>query len=698
MKVPDDDYRAFRRVVKELEKDGAIIRLRNSRYAPVRSRNLITGRLSLTSAGFGFVSDEGSDLEVFIPATSLGSAYHTDRVLVKVTDRGGRRAQPEGEITKVLERGLTEWVGTFHRKGRFCYVEPNDSRFGSVITIPPGLTEDADHGETVAVKIEAWDALQRNPEGRVSERLGDQDNPQVDARTIILAHQLPREFPQHVVSAAENIPRQVPREEIEGRTDLRNLICFTIDPATARDFDDAVSLESMSNGNCRVGIHIADVSHYVTEGDSIDQEALARGTSVYLVDGVVPMLPERLSNEICSLLPNQDRLAFSVFAEFNGHDAMVSTKIVPTVINSNARLTYEQAQEAIEGKNHLGPIGDIVRDLERLRKTLTKHRLEKGAVDFDLPEPEFELDASATPISIKERKRLSSHRLVEEFMLLANRIVAERLTDSDVPSLYRVHGTPDPDRLEAFKGLAASLGVRIPGGRFNTGKAITEFLQSVSDRRVATLLNERLLRSMKKAEYTPRNTGHFGLAMADYTHFTSPIRRYPDLLTHRILHEHLSGTLSRERSEALAERLPHIGELATRREIIAQRAEWDSIKIKQARYLSERLGETFEGTIVNVRAMGFFVRIDDVLADGLIHVRTLHDDYYQFNERDVSLTGERKGRTFRLGDRINVDIARADWKQRQIDLVLTEETPSGGFAGARSRRRTPERRGKRRPR
>ena len=595
LRIPDDGYRAFSRVVKELERDGAIIRLRNSRYAPVQSQNLIKGRLSVTSAGFGFVSAEESDLEVFIPATSLGTAHHTDRVLVKVTRRGGRRAQHEGEITKVLERGLTEWVGTFHRKGRFCYVEPDDSRFGSVINVPPGLTQDAENGEAVAVKIEEWDTPHRNPEGRVSERLGDRDDPQVDARTVILAHRLPREFPAHVLATTENIPQQIPQEEIEDRADLRDLVCFTIDPATARDFDDAVSLETLNDGNSRVGIHIADVSHYVTEGDPIDHEAMARGTSVYLVDSVVPMLPDRLSNEICSLLPNQDRLTFSVFAEFDAQSEIVSTEIVSTVINSDARLTYEQAQGAIDGDESLGRIGDAILDLERLRQTLTKRRLEQGAIDFDLPEPEFELDACATPISITERKRLDSHRLVEEFMLLANRIVAKRLTDSEVPSLYRVHGRPDPDSLEAFKKLAASFGVRIPDASFRTGKAITDFLHSVSEKRIATILNERLLRSMKKAEYTPRNIGHFGLAMPDYTHFTSPIRRYPDLVTHRILREHLTGRLDKERSEVLSERLPHLGELATRREIIAQKAEWDSIKIKQARYLGERLGETSGG-------------------------------------------------------------------------------------------------------
>ena len=658
----------------------------------------MTGRLSVTSAGFGFVSAEESDLEVFIPATCLGTAHHTDRVLVKVSRRGGRRAQYEGEITKVLERGRTEWVGTFHRRGRFCYVEPDDSRFGSVINVPPGLTQDAEHGEAVAVKIEEWDTPHRNPEGRVSERLGDRDDPEVDARAVILAHQLPREFPAHVLTAAENIPQQIPQEEIEGRADLRDVVCFTIDPASARDFDDAISLEPLNDGNSRVGIHIADVSHYVTEGDPIDHEAMARGTSVYLVDGVVPMLPERLSNELCSLLPLQDRLAFSVFVEFDAQTEIVSTEIESTVINSDARLTYEQAQEAIDDGKCLGRIGDAIRDLERFRKILTKQRLEQGAIDFDLPEPGFELDACATPISITVRKRLDSHRLVEEFMLLANRIVAERLTESEVPALYRVHGRPDPDSLEAFKALAASFGVRIPDTRFRTGKAITDFLHSVSEKRIATILNERLLRSMKKAEYTPRNIGHFGLAMPDYTHFTSPIRRYPDLVTHRILREHLTGRLDRERSEVLGERLPHLGELATRRERIAQKAEWDSIKIKQARYLGERLGDTFAGTIVSVRSMGVFVRIDNVLADGLIHVRTLGDDYYQYNEIDASLTGERTGRTFRLGDRVNVDIARADWKQKQIDLVLSEDSPVDAVRGIKRKRRKQGMRGKVRPR
>lgn len=707
LKVPDGEYRSFGRQLKELERDGAVVRLRNSRYAPVQDQNLVTGRLSVTSAGFGFVAAEGSTLEVFVPATSMGSARHTDRVLVKVTNRGGRRAQPEGEVTKVLERGLTQLVGTFHRRGPFCYVEPDDARFGSVIHIPAGQTQDAEHGEAVAVRIDDWETPHANPEGSVIERLGDRDDPAVDARTVILSHELPREFPPHVASAADAIPDSIPQDEIGSRRDIRDVTCFTIDPSTARDFDDALSLEHIEGGIRRVGIHIADVSHYVTEGSPLDHEAMARGTSVYLVDGVVPMLPERLSNGICSLRPAEDRLAFSVFVDFGPDDAIVATDIASTVINSDARLTYEQAQGAIDGDDDIGPLAKPVRALEKLRRPLTRARLDAGAIDFDLPEPAFELDETATPVRITERKRLASHRLVEEFMLLANRVVAEHMTDTNTPSLYRVHAPPDPDSLAAFADIAASFGVRLPRQGLTSGRAIADFLRSIEGKRTATILNERLLRSMKKAEYTPRNIGHFGLAMPDYTHFTSPIRRYPDLVTHRILREQLAGKVNADRSDALAERLPPIGDLATRREIVAQEAEWDSIKIKQARYLAAHIGETFAGTIVNVRSMGFFVRLDDVLADGLIHVRTLGDDYYQYEERRAELVGERTGRAFRLGDRVEVDIARADWKQKQIDLVLSEDDPPeqarrpGRDRGRRGRNgreagRKPGRRGRRR--
>ncbi|MBS10048.1 MAG: ribonuclease R [Gemmatimonadetes bacterium] len=698
MRVPDGEYRSFRRLVQELERDGSIVKLRNSRYAPVADRNLITGRLSVTSAGFGFVAAEGSEVEVFIPATSLGPAYHTDRVMVRVTNRGGTRAQPEGEITKVLQRGLTELVGTFHRKGRFCYVEPDDARFGSVIKVPPGLTEDAEHGEIVAVRIDNWDTPHSPPEGRVSERLGDRDDPQVDAKAVMLAHQLPREFPPHVATAAEQIATEIPQKEIQHRRDIRQTLTFTIDPATARDFDDALSLETIEGGLFRVGIHIADVGHYVREGDPIDHEALARGTSVYLVDSVVPMLPERLSNEICSLRPNEDRLAFSVFVDLDGQAEVRQVEMTSTVINSDGRLSYEQAQEAIEGLADFGDLGQAIRTLEDLRQNLTRRRLEDGAIDFDLPEPEFELNETATPVAIRERSRLNSHRLIEEYMLLANRLVAEHLTTSDTPSLYRVHGGPDPESLEAFREVAAAFGVRIPAKGFGTGKSITDFLRSVQDKRIATVLNERLLRSMKKAEYTPRNIGHFGLAFRDYTHFTSPIRRYPDLVTHRILRERLTGTMTPGRADVLAERLPPIGQQSSERERVAQQAEWDSIKIKQARYLAEHLGESFAGTIVGVRAMGFFVRLDDILADGLIHVRTLGDDYYVYDEHQATLTGERTGRSFRLGDRVDVEVARADWKQKQIDLLLDEEPAPRAGAGKRRRGSQRGRRGRGRPR
>ena len=699
LKVTDDAYRTFRRTIKELERDGAIVRLRNSRYAPVQSQNLISGRLAVTSSGFGFVSAEGSGLEVFIPATSMASAHHTDRVLVKVTSRGGRSAQPEGEITKVIERGRSELIGTFHGRGRFFYVEPDDVRFGSKITVPSNQTADAEHNETVAVTIEKWETTRSStPKGRISARLGDRNNPRVDAKAVIFSHQLPLEFPPHVLSAAEDIPQAIPTETILERQDRRDLTCFTIDPRSARDFDDAISIEIDKTGIRRVGIHIADVSYYVTEGSALDHEAMSRGTSVYLVDSVVPMLPERLSNGICSLKPAEDRLAFSVFVEFDTVNRILSTEIVSTVINSKARLTYEQAQEAIEGSDQLGDLGDAVRELEQLRQALTTSRLENGAIDFDLPEPEFGLDESGMVISISARERLNSHRLVEEFMLLANRIVAERITKESIPSLFRVHDRPDPDDLETFKSIAAAFGVQIPDGSFDNGKVITTFLNSVADKRISTVLNERLLRSMKKAEYTPRNTGHFGLAIPHYTHFTSPIRRYPDLLTHRILREKLNGSMDSHRRNVLTQRLPDLGELSTQREIVAQQAEWDSIKIKQARFLGEHLGETFSGTIVSVRGMGFFVRLDDILADGLIHVRSLSDDYYLYDEMAATLTGERTGNKFRLGDRVEVEVASADWKQKRIDFILADDPANQVSSPRRNKREAAARKGRKRHR
>lgn len=687
MHVSPTDYRGFRRLVKDLEREGALVRLRNGRFSGTQDRNFTLGRLSVTSGGFGFLSPDEPGPDVFLRSTALGSALDGDRVLVRVTLRGGTQTQPEGEVIRVVERAVRVLSGQLRKRGTQTFVEPDDPRFPPAITVSPDeVANSATDGDIVAIRLDDWEPGNTRPTARLTHILGRPGDPDVDVLSIIHARQLPLQFPPHVLEAVQDVPEIITSADLAGRVDLRHLNSFTIDPADARDHDDALSLERDEIDRLVVGIHIADVSHYVSEGSPLDHEALSRGTSVYLVDRVIPMLPEPLSSGICSLIPDSDRLTLSVLVTFTDEGNLVETRIEQTVIRSRARLSYEQAQTAIVGEPdpQVAAFADDIRLLERIRAKLTDRRIGRGSIDLDLPEPEVCLDDRGVPTRITPRLRLNSHRLIEEFMLLANDTVAERLSYMAVPSLYRVHEPPDRQKLEDFSAIASAFGHRFP--KAVDAVAIQGFLKSIEGTKEAPVLNERLLRSMKKAVYQPKNLGHFGLASRCYTHFTSPIRRYPDLLTHRILRERLWSGFSNDRVAQLEERLPGIGDLATEREVNAQQAERESIKVKQIHFYENRIGDVFEGTIIGVRPLGFFVQLDDTLTDGLVHVRTLEDDYYQYDERRVTLVGERTGRTFSLGDRAEVTVVRADRRQRQIDFLLNDRPKDEGRRGRRPRR------------
>ncbi len=673
MKVPQPEYRGFRRLVKDLEREGALIKLRNGRLAGTQNRNLVLGRLSVTSGGFGFLSPDEPGPDVFLRQTALGSALDGDRVLVRVTLRGGTQTQPEGEVVRVVERAVRVLSGQLRTRGSTAFVEPDDPRFPPTVSISSDRLNQASDGDIVAVRLDDWEPGQPRPMGHIAHVLGRPGDPEVDVLSIVLARQLPLQFPPHVLEQTATIPAQVDPAEIAARVDLRHLNSFTIDPADARDHDDALSVERIDDDRVVVGIHIADVSHYVAEGTPLDHEALSRGTSVYLVDRVSPMLPEPLSSGICSLVPDSDRLTVSVLATFTSSGALVDTRIEQTTIRSRGRLSYEQAQTAIAGDPdpEAATFSEDIRLLERIRSELTRQRIERGSIDLDLPEAEVTLDSHGVPVRIAPRRRLNSHRLIEEFMLLANDTVAQTLAAREVPILYRVHEPPDQQKLDDFAALASVFGHRFP--KKVDALAIQTFLKSIEGSKQAPSLNERLLRSMKKAVYQPQNRGHFGLASPCYTHFTSPIRRYPDLLTHRILRETWEG-LSGDRAAQLQERLPGIGDLATEREINAQEAERESVKVKQAHYYENRIGDVFEGTITGVRPLGFFVQLDETLVDGLVHVRTLEDDYYLHDPHRAALVGERTKRTFSLGDRVEVTVVRADRRQRQIDFLVNDVT------------------------
>ena len=689
LQVPQAEYRAFRQLLKDLEQEGVLVRLRSNRYGPPEKLNLTAGRLSVNPDGFGFVSRDTGGPDIFVNESSLKTALHGDRVVIRVTNYAGRRNQPEGEIVRVLERAVKSVVGTYRFSDRFGFVEPDDPRLTRDIYISPEDSNGATEGQKVVAHIEAWTTGRSNPEGRIVEILGDAGDPGIDILAVVKEYDLPIAFPPHIQAAAEEIPDEIPASEILNRLDLRSLACVTIDPADAKDHDDALSLETLDNGTFRLGIHIADVSHYVTEGSLLDHEALTRGTSVYLPDRVIPMLPERLSGDLCSLLPQKDRLAFSVLVNLNSEAKIQNVEIAESVIRSRARLSYEEVQQVFDNAQNLPeqvrPHAGMLRKMETLRRQFTSRRARRGAIDFNIPEPRIILDEKGNTVDVERRERLDSHRLVEEFMLLANETVARRMEELDVPILFRVHDRPDKVRLETFSKMAAGFGYRFPRVDRITPAGIQKFLQTLTGKRSGDVLNAYLLRSMKKAIYTPENIGHFGLACDSYTHFPSPIRRYPDLLTHRLVRE--ANTLTEQRKAQLKERLPTIGDLATKREIVAQEAEWDAIKIKQIRFLEKRVGEHFKATIVSVRAMGFFAQLDECLIDGMVRVSSLADDYYIYQETRGALVGERTGRTFRMGDSVVVELARADLQTRRIDFLLLE----GGIHEEQEQRQKPDR-------
>jgi ribonuclease R len=669
---------------------GAVYRVKGQRYAVPDQLNLTVGRLQVVKSGAGFVIPEDkSQADVFVPAFKLDTGVHGDRVVARV-EAHPAGSNPEGRIIKVLERAREQLVGTFRRSRHFGFVKPDDRKLTFDVYVSPETGTPAREGQKVLVRIDDWGEAGKSPEGTVVEVLGFPDDPGVDVLSIIHDHGLTPDFPPEVEGEADRLPRRAPPEEIARRVDLRGRLCFTIDPVNAKDFDDALSIEPIGKGgdDWEVGIHIADVSHYLTPDGALDREGQKRATSVYLVDRVVPMLPEALSNGLCSLSPDEDKLAYSVLVTLDRRGEIQASRVVETVIRSKARLTYQEAQSLLDGNRPSGrppELADAVRRLRDLSHELRRQRAERGSLDFDLPEAEVVLDDEGFPLDIKESLRLDSHRLIEEFMLLANEIVARRARKARVPFVYRVHEEPDAVKIENLRRFAAIFGYVIPPGDV-TPRVLQRLLERAEGTPEENLLNTVVLRSMKQARYAVENVGHFGLASDCYTHFTSPIRRYPDVIVHRILKD-LDRLAARPEDEKEETRrtLSRLADHASAQERVAQEAERDSIDLKKVEFMERHLGETFEGTISGVQAFGFFVRLHRYFVEGLVHVNSLDDDYYVFEEQRYSLVGQHTGRTFRLGDLVEVQVARVDKEARQIDFLLA------GGSERRARGRRPER-------
>lgn len=681
MKIPEEHYRAFRRTVRSMLLEGSIVKIRKNRLGLPEKLNLVVGKLALNKSGFGFVQSEDGKEEVYINKDDVGTAWNGDKVVVRIYGRQTGKSR-EGTIIKILERANQIVVGTFKRGKNFFFVQPDDKRFTRDIYVSePGQAE---VGQKVVVSLEEWHDRYLNPEGKIKEVLGYPDDPGVDILTLIREYQLPVEFPEEIEREAEKLSQRIPELEYRTRVDFRDKICFTIDPWDAKDHDDAVSLEKLENGNYLLGVHIADVSYYVKENTRLDKEALSRGNSVYLADRVIPMLPERLSNQICSLRPEEEKLTYSCLMEIDPKGKVIKYRISKSLIQSRAKLNYDEVQAFFDtGKSNknLSGIEQTLKEMLKLSQILHQKRIAKGSLDFDLPEAKVLMGKDGRVLDIFKQERLESHRLIEEFMLLANQCVAKYASSLKVPFLYRVHDQPDREKIENFAEFISTLGYEFTLEKKDavmSPKRIQRFLKSAEGTPQEELINELLLRSLKKACYQPENIGHFGLAFSHYTHFTSPIRRYPDLLIHRLLKE-LEETKSYvpERRAYLQEKLPFIGKFTSDRERLADEVEQESIKLKQIEYLKDRLGEHFSGIIAGILPFGFFVRLDDLLAEGLVRLSSMEDDYYRYDEKNKRLVGRHSRKIYNLGERVKVQLIRVNKEEREIDFNLVSEKGVG---------------------
>lgn len=667
------EYSQLRRLLRQLERSGEIYRVRRGRYAVPERIHLAVGRLQITRGGQGFVVPDDGAVDVFIPAAALGNAYDGDRVVARV-ERRRRGRNPEGSVVRVLERARGQVVGRFHRSGSYAYVEATEGLHRDV-WVPADYQAGAEDGQLVVARIVDWGSDHLDPVGEVAEILGRPGEPGVDVLAIVHRHELASDLAPEVLEDAERIARQTAGEAVlDERMDLRGVLSFTIDPSDAKDHDDAVSIEQLAHGRCRLGVHIADVAYFVGEGTPTDLEARRRGTSVYLVDRVLPMLPERLSTDLCSLKPDRDRLTLSVLLELDEKAEVRSTELVASVIRSRRALSYEEAQAIIDGELTGGrELGRALRQLRDVSATLRERRRSRGSLDFDLPEARVVVNAAGEPTAIQRLLRLDSHRLIEELMILANESMARLAKRRGLPFLYRIHEAPDPERLDRLLEFVESAGLPRPKGMSRTPKALQKLLDSVEGRPEEAVVSMLTLRSMKQARYSAEPRGHFGLASPAYTHFTSPIRRYPDLVVHRILRQVVleGGSIS----EALGEELASIAQHASLRERQAEEAERDSVELKKMEYMERHLGDDFEGTVSGVAPFGLFVLLDDVWVEGLIHVSQLGDDYYELVEEEHALVGEVRRRRYRLGDRVRVRVLSVDRESQRLDLGL--EAPSG---------------------
>ncbi len=678
--INKNEYKSFKKAIKTMEKEGLLARDESDKLGLAQRMGVITGKIEIHDRGFGFlIPDIEGIKDLFIAKTNLMGAMNGDRVVAKIIKEGRNGKRTEGIIINIVERVNKNIVGIYEDNKSFGFVLPEDKRIQNDIFISKKDRNGAKKGQIVMVEITRWpDGKRKNPEGKVVEILGRPGDKGIDIDIIIRKYNLPEDFPPSVLNSALDIEDFITEDEIKGRLDLRNIKMVTIDGEDAKDLDDAVSIERLENGNFKLGVHIADVTHYVKERSVIDKEAFKRATSVYLIDRVIPMLPKKLSNGICSLNPKVDRLTLSCIMEVNRQGKVVNHTIAQSVIKTNERMTYTDVTKILRDNDAelIERYKDLVDDfkaMEELCKILRKKRLDRGAIDFDFEECKIILDEKGKPIDIKPYERAIANRMIEEFMLLANETVAEHMEKLKVPFVYRIHENPDAEKLEKFKAFIYNLGYNdITWGEEVNPKALQRVLDKFKGENEETIISTLLLRSMMQARYSPECAGHFGLAADYYCHFTSPIRRYPDLQIHRIIKEYLNKELTENRSKKLVSIVDSAAKQSSEMERVAQEAEREVDDLKKAEYMKDRIGEIFEGMISSVTGFGAFVELPNTI-EGLVHITSFRDDYYIYNEDRLILIGERNKKIYRLGDKLKVLCSKVDILSREIYFEIVED-------------------------
>ncbi len=666
--IPFDDREELSLILAELVEDGLIVKTNKRKYASPEKLGYTVGKFSANERGFGFVLKDGGDL--FIPAAKTCGAFDGDTVLACTDVKGTDDRRSEGRILKIISRSTDSIVGTFRTSRNFGFVVADDKKFNFDIYISKKKCAKAKDGQKVVAKITKWPENGKNPEGQISEVLGYPEQRGVDILSVIKNHHLEAEFNAKVMRQCENICEQISQADIDAREDFRDACIITIDGDDSRDFDDAVCVKRV-RGGFELGVHIADVAHYVTEGSPLDSEALSRGTSVYFPGTVVPMLPEKLSNGICSLNPHEDRLTLSVVMKINNNGEVTAHNITEGVINSKERMTYANVTKILDGDSELcqkySHIVAMLHDMAELAKILRKRRMSAGSIDFDFPETKVKLDENGKAVDVYKYRSEISNKIIEEFMLIANETVAEEFFWADIPFVYRIHEKPTHEKIAAFNDFAKNMGLRLGAkGEPHPGE-FAALLKKVHGTKEEMLISKMMLRSLMKAKYSPTCDGHFGLAFKYYCHFTSPIRRYPDLAIHRIIKEFLNSGITDRRYSYLKRFVSEAAAKSSDAEIRAMEAEREATDMKKAEYMQSHIGEHYSAIVSSVTSFGFFAELENGI-EGLVRLADLYDDYYVFDERDLSLHGERTNKTYRIGDSVDIIVAAANPTAKQIDF------------------------------